>query len=278
MQNHEQIIGVFEVFLKIKRYSYQTVKSYLSVLWKFSNTISEMKLEEVGLSEIEAYISEKVVHQKVSISAHKQMLGALKLFYNEMLRKGYRFDFLYPKRSLKPLPNVLSKQQVLAIINSPRNIKHKAILHTIYACGLRLGELLNLKVSDIDSSRMIVTIKNGKGGKDRQVMLAEKLLVLLRAYYALYKPKEYFFEGQKGLKYSARSVQKIFGNAKIKQRILKQASVHTLRHSYATHLHESGTDIRFIQELLGHKALKTTQIYTHVSNNKLTQILSPLDM
>jgi len=147
----------------------------------------------------------------------------------------------------------------------------------IYSAGLRLSEVIEMKLNDIDSKRMLIKIVQEKGKKDRYVMLSEKLLIILREYYKEYKPKEYLFEGQKGGKYSARSVQAIFKEALRNSKINKEASVHTLRHSFATHLLESGTDIRIIQQLLGHSSLKTTQIYTQASSSKISEIKSPLD-
>ncbi len=148
----------------------------------------------------------------------------------------------------------------------------------LYSAGLRLGEVIELKVKDIDSKRMVIRITTAKGKKDRYVMLSNKLLSLLRDYYKEYRPKDYLFEGQKGDKYSARSIQAILKQALKKAKVTKKASVHTLRHSFATHLLESGTDIRIIQQLLGHNSIKTTQIYTQVSISKITEIKSPLDL
>lgn len=158
-----------------------------------------------------------------------------------------------------------------------QNLKHKTIITAIYSAGLRISEAVNLKVNDIDSGRMVIRISGAKGYKDREVMLSEKLLVLLRAYYKKYKPTDWLFEGQKGGKYSTTSIQKVFKRALLKAKIPKNATVHTLRHSFATHLLENGTDIKFIQEFLGHNSIKTTQIYTHLSNSSKSTIKSPLD-
>jgi site-specific recombinase XerD len=205
------------------------------------------------------------------------LVGSIKLFYNELLRKNYKLNYLYPDRPEKKLPVVLDKSEIQLLLNSIQNLKHRAILSVIYSAGLRLSEVIEMKLNDIDSKRMLIKIVQGKGKKDRYVMLSEKLLIILREYYKEYKPKEYLFEGQKGGKYSARSVQAIFKEALRNSKIKKEASVHTLRHSFATHLLESGTDIRIIQQLLGHSSLKTTQIYTQVSSSKISEIKSPLD-
>lgn len=163
------------------------------------------------------------------------------------------------------------------MLNSIQNIKHKAILLLIYSAGLRLSEVIEMKLTDIDSKRMLIRIAQSKGKKDRYIMLSNKLLIILREYYKEYRPKEYLFEGQKGGKYSARSVQAIFKEALIKSNINKKASVHILRHSFATHLLEAGTDIRMIQQLLGHCSIKTTQIYTQVSSSNIAKVISPYD-
>lgn len=186
-------------------------------------------------------------------------------------------DYLYPDRPEFKIPKVFSQQDIKAMLNVCENIKHKAILTTIYSCGLRLSELTNLMIKDIDSTQMTITIRQGKGNRDRVVVLSEKLLLLLRDYFVEYKPKEYLFEGQSGGKYSERSVQQVLKQTLAKAKINKEGSVHTLRHSYATHLIEQGTDIRFVQELLGHKNIKTTLIYTHLTDATKRKIKSPLD-
>jgi integrase/recombinase XerD len=176
------------------------------------------------------------------------------------------------------LPNVLSKEEVKAILESTKNIKHRAMLSLIYSCGLRCGELIHLKPTDIDSKRNLVIIRNGKGRKDRIVPLSPKILDLLREYYKSNKPKIYLFEGQfEGIMYSDRSLQLVLKQSLQTANIKKPVTLHWLRHSYATHLLESGTDLRYIQELLGHNSSKTTEIYTHVSTKSLQQIKSPFD-
>ena len=182
-----------------------------------------------------------------------------------------------PRREHK-LPNVLSKEEVKAIIEALTNTKHRTMLSLIYACGLRRSELLNLKIGDVDSKRYMLIIRNSKGYKDRQVPISDKTIEMLREYYKMYKPKIGLFEGQKiAEKYSERSLEQILKKVLLKARIAKPVTLHWLRHSYATHLLESGTDLRYIQELLGHKSSKTTEIYTHVSQKSLQNIKSPFD-
>lgn len=188
-----------------------------------------------------------------------------------------QLDYLYPDRGEFKIPVVFSQQEIKLMLNSSENLKHKAILATVYSCGLRVSELTNLKITDINSDAMTVTIRQGKGSSDRVVVLAEKLLVLLRNYFKEYKPKEYLFEGRHKGRYSERSVQQLLKQILVKSKINKQGSVHTLRHSYATHLIEQGTDVRFVKDLLGHKSLKTTMIYTHLTDPVKRKIKSPLD-
>jgi len=267
----------FKKLLTIKRYSYRTIKSYSNALKTFFSYFNYKNPENINPSDIEQFINKMVVDDNISQSYQKVLVGAIKLFYNELLRKNFKLNYLYPDRPEKKLPVVLDKSEIKILLNSIQNLKHKAILSLIYSAGLRLSEVIEIKLTDIDSKRMLIKIVQGKGEKDRYVMLSDKLLVLLREYYREYKPKEYLFEGQKGGKYSSRSVQAIFKEALRKSNIKKKASVHTLRHSFATHLLESGVDIRIIQQLLGHNSLKTTQIYTQISSSKITEIKSPID-
>ena len=182
-----------------------------------------------------------------------------------------------PKREQK-LPNVLSKEEIKRIIEAPKNLKHRSMLSVIYACGLRRSELLNLKPNHIDSKRKLLIIYQSKGKKDRVIPIGDKIIDLLREYYKAYRPKEWLFEGQiKGNKYSATSLEKVLKQSLQRAKIKKPVTLHWLRHSFATHLMESGTDMRYVQVLLGHKSSRTTEIYTHVSTKSLQNIKSPFD-
>ncbi len=267
----------FKKLLNIKRYSYRTIKAYSNALKVFLLHFPDKIPESINTIDIEHFLNSMVIDKKISQAYQKVLVGAIKLFFNELLRKNYKLNYLYPDRTEKKLPVVLDKSEISKLLNSIENLKHKAIITLIYSAGLRLGEVIEMKVNDIDSKRMLIKIGHGKGKKDRYVMLSEKLLLLLREYYKEYKPKDYLFEGQKGDKYSARSVQAVFKQALRKANINKKASVHTLRHSFATHLLESGTDIRVIQQLLGHSSIKTTQIYTQVCSSNIAKVKSPLD-
>lgn len=267
----------FKKLLSIKRYSYSTIKSYSNALKNFLDAFPGSEPSQINVTQIEHFINSMVVDKNISQAYQKVLVAAIKMFYNEMLRKNYNLNYLFPDRTEKKLPVILDVSEIKAMLDSIQNLKHKAILSLIYSAGLRVSEAIEMKVSDIDSKRMLIRVRQAKGKKDRYVMLSEKLLFLLREYYKEYKPKEYLFEGQKGSKYSSRSIQSIFRQALKKANVQKKASVHTLRHSFATHLLEAGTDIRIIQQLLGHNSIKTTQIYTQVSNSKISKVKSPLD-
>lgn len=267
----------FTKLLQIKRYSLRTIKTYKNALNVFFQAFPNRNITELPLKEIENFINHKVTVEKISVSYQKSLVGAIKFFFNQQLRKNYHFDYLYPDRREYKLPEVLSKSEIQSIISSISNLKHKTIISIIYACGLRLSEALNLKIKDIDSKRNLIRIEQSKGNKDRYVPISENLLQLLREYYKSFRPKHFLFEGQNSERYSARSVQSILKNALKEAKIQKNVSVHSLRHSYASHLLESGVDIRVIQKLLGHRSIKTTQIYTHVSAAHLQSVKSPFE-
>ena len=205
-------------------------------------------------------------------------MNAIKLFFSIVEDKKFNPELIRrPKRS-KTLPNVLSKEEVKAILNSLTNTKHITMLSLIYSCGLRCGELLKLKPQHIDSKRNVLILKNSKGKKDRIAPLSLKTIEMLRDYFKEYRPKVYLFEGQNiGTMYDVRSLQKVLKKAVISAKITKPVTLHWLRHSYATHLLESGTDLRYIQEILGHSSSRTTEIYTHVSTKSIQLIKSPFD-
>ncbi|MCB0374679.1 MAG: tyrosine-type recombinase/integrase [Sinomicrobium sp.] len=207
----------------------------------------------------------------------KQVTASIRFLYQNILEKPVPDALNLKMKKPQTLPVVLSKEEINRLIKVTSNLKHKTILLLIYSAGLRLGELLNLKIADIDSKRLNIHIVQAKGKKDRYVVLSEKVLNLLREYFRKYKPVEYLIEGAKGGRYSDKSVQSIMKQSLKKASIRKKATVHSLRHSFATHLLDEGTDIRFIQELLGHVRLETTQIYTHVSSRSINKIKSPAD-
>jgi site-specific recombinase XerD len=272
-----ELLQQYAQLLTIKRYSPRTVKTYSNALRQFLAAFPGRDPEAITIPEIEAFVNYQVVHKRISASYQKQLVGAVKFLFQEVYRRNIPIDYLYPVRPETKIPVVLSKEEVKAIVNASENLKHRCMLVGLYSGGLRLGELINLKIADIDSKRMVLRLCGAKGNKDREVMLSEKFLALLREYYAKYKPKEWLFEGQGGGQYSPRSVQLVFQSALAKSGVKKKASVHTLRHSFATHLLENGIDIRYIQSLLGHSSIRTTQIYTHLTEAKKAVIRSPFD-
>lgn len=263
--------------LKELRYSDTTLKTYRGLFEEFINFYHKFEIDRIDESMITAFMRYLVIERKVSISYQNQAINAIKFYYERVLggqRKVYLVD---RPRSEKKLPAVLSEQEVGALLKATENIKHKAILMLAYSAGLRLSELVNVRIKDIDSKRMQVRVEQAKGKKDRYSVLSVKLLEILREYFKKYKPKEYLFEGVSGGMYSARSIQSIMQDSTLKAGIKKSVSVHTLRHSFATHLLENGTDLRYIQNLLGHESSKTTEVYTHITTKGFDQIKSPLD-
>jgi site-specific recombinase XerD len=263
--------------LEIMRYSPKTIETYKQCFEEFINYYPAKKIDDITEPEIIAYTRYLVQERGISASAQNQAINAIKFYYEKV--KGGARKFYQLERPLKEtkLPTVLSVEEVQAMIKSTQNLKHKTMIMLCYSAGLRLGELLNLKPHDVDSNRMQISIKGAKGKKDRYSLLSEKLLPLLRDYYKQYRPKEYLFEGEGGGQYSERSMQAVVKEALQRAKVKKHATVHTLRHSFATHLLENGTDLRYIQNLLGHSSSKTTEVYTHVTSKALSGIKSPLD-
>lgn len=270
-------IALFVQLLQVKRYSTSSIDTYVSAFRQFLMHFVDTDVDSFNKKQIEHYLNYMVTNRKISVSYQKQLVAAIKFWYQDVLGKKMQLDYLYPDRGEFKIPVVFSQAEVKLILANCENLKHKAILATVYSCGLRVSELTNLKITDIDSNTMTVTIRQSKGNRDRVVVLAEKLLILLRDYFKEYKPKEYLFEGRTNGRYSERSVQQLLKQLLAKLKINKQGSVHSLRHSYATHLIEQGTDVRFVKDLLGHKSIKTTLIYTHLTDPAKRKIKSPLD-
>ncbi len=267
----------FEKSLIRCRYSKRTQQTYIHQINNFLNFLKQVNPQKIGIKEIDDYLYICTKDKDYSLSTIKQIVGSINLFYREVLKKDLNYFYGKNIRQTHYLPTVLSVAEVQRLLSVCKNLKHKTILTVIYALGLRLGEVLNLKVSDIDSDRMEVNIRQAKGNRDRIVFLPKNSLDLLRSYFLEYKPNKFLFEGQGRDKYSSTSVQKLLKKYLKLAKITKKASVHTLRHSFATHLLEQGTDIRFIQELLGHKNIATTQLYTKISKSSLKNIKSPIE-
>lgn len=262
--------------LELKRYAGNTVRVYVNFFEQFINHYRGKPLLEINESDIRAYLK-MLINKNMSHSSLNQTINAIKFYYEVVLGMPNRFyDLERPRREYR-LPKVLAKETIITMIDRTQNLKHKCIIEMLYSSGIRRNELLNLKVTDVDSKRMLVRINNAKGSKDRLTLLAQRTLANLRLYYKEYAPKEYLFEGQKGGKYSAESVGAIVRRAATRTRLKQTVTPHMLRHSFATHLLESGVDLRQIQLLLGHGSTKTTEIYTHVASTSFSTIKNPLD-
>ena len=268
----------FEHYLQSKRYSSNTIKVYADTLRVFLRYFASKSIEEISNEDLITFNNDYILKNNFSSSYQNQLVNAVKLYYSAIQHKRIVVEMVHRPRREKTLPNVLSKEEVKKLLNASTNLKHRAMLSLIYACGLRRSELLNLTFKDIQADRLIITVRQSKGKKDRIVTLSPLLLVELRQYYLQFRPLKYLFEGQiAGEKYSARSLEEILKKACKTAKINKPVTLHWLRHSYATHLLERGTDLRYIQELLGHSSSRTTEIYTHVSTKSLSQICSPFD-
>ena len=271
-------IKKFIEWLSSKRYSQNTIKTYSDALRSFFIFYRKKNISEITNDDVLYFNIEYILKNNFSSSYQNQIVSAIKLYFSTIQEKKIEIEKIHRPKREKLLPNVLSKEEIKSILEAHSNIKHKAMLCLIYSCGLRRSELLHLQPTDIDSKRNIVIIRQAKGKKDRIAPLSPKILALLREYYSIYKPILYLFEGsQKATCYSEHSLQNVLKQALKKTKISKPVTLHWLRHSYATHLLESGTDLRYIQELLGHNSSRTTEIYTHVSTKNLQQIKSPFD-
>ena len=276
-ETEKNILAAIESKIILKGYSEHTQRAYRSELIAYLTHHREKDIINLTKIDIEAYILHCIKTQNVSESRQNLIINAIKFYYEKVLgRNKTYYEIQRPKKS-KPLPNVLSKTEIKQLLAAPKNIKHKAILTVLYSGGLRLNEIIQLRVEDIHSEEGYIFIQDGKGKKDRKTVLSTTLIPLLRKYYRKYKPSYWLFEGQDGGQYSKTSIQRILRRAITDSKISPWATPHTLRHSFATHLLQQGVNLRIIQSMLGHSSAKTTQIYTHVLNINNKVILSPLD-
>lgn len=268
-RNHQKMI--------LKGFSAATIRNYQSNLTQFFKYFEGAEYRQVTKEQIEGYIFYLISKYNISTQKQNQLINAIKCYYEHTLELPREYyNITRPKRS-KDLPDVLSEDEVRAIINYPTNIKHKAILHTIYGAGLRVGEVIRLRVKDIRSDDGYIFVKDSKGKKDRHTMLSDHLLKLLRDYYKQHKPGYWLFEGQTGGQYTAQSIQRIYRRAVKGTNSNPWSTPHTLRHSFATHLMKRGVNIRYIQSALGHSSTKTTEVYTRVLGINNKTLKSPLD-
>ena len=263
--------------LKLRGMSEKTAVAYLGTVRRFT-AYHGRSPDRLGAEEVRAYLLHLIEERKLAWSSVNQALCALRFFYLDVLGHSFeQVDLPYQKRKQR-LPVVLTEVEVARLLQAPMSLKLRTVLMTLYSAGLRLGEATHLRPTDIDSGAMAIRIRQGKGGRDRMVVLSAHLLSTLRQYWRVYRPGAWLFYGNsKDKPIDARTVQRTVQAAARAVGIRKQVTPHTLRHTCATHLMESGTSLRYIQELLGHRSLKTTQIYTQVRPGRVTGLLSPLD-
>jgi len=264
-------------YLILKNYSQRTIRIYTDHIRTFLDRLKDRDTKELSAVDLTEYIHSIMSQTNYSRAYQNQMINAIKLYYRVIQNRDLdKFELPRPKKE-KKFPIVFSRDEIKSIITNTYNLKHKTIITLIYGTGIRLAESINIRVRDIDFNRKLIHIQAGKGKKDRIVPLPEILVKHLNIYLKQYLPNEYLFEGTSNRQYSPRSVQKVLKQALVRAGIQKNASVHSLRHTFATHALEDGIDIRLVQEILGHSNIKTTQIYTHISNTNILSIQSPLD-
>jgi len=263
--------------MHLRNYSERTVKTYISLIRKVVE-FHKLSPDKLSIQQIKDYLSYRLSKDNISVSTINQTISAFKILFVDVLkRKWENFEIKRPRREVK-LPVVLSKQEIKKIIDGTSNIKHRTIISLGYSSGARLSEVCNLKISDIDSNRMQIRIRNGKGKKDRYTTLAKNALIDAREYFKRYKPVDYlFFVNNKNKAISNGAVQDAFKKNVKKAGIIKDVHFHTLRHSFATHLLEQNVNIKIIQKLLGHSSIRTTMLYTHLVNFKISSIINPFD-
>jgi len=263
--------------LEQKRYSLSTIQTYTSYFTQFQLYFRGRDVLSITKEEINGYILELIRTQHISGSQQNQRINAIKFYYEKVLSGSREVYDIERPRTEQRLPDVLSGEEVCAMIDSTKNLKHKVILELLYSGGLRRSELIHLRITDIDSRRMLIKVQGAKGKKDRYTQLSRHVLEDLRRYYLRHRPKQWIIEGPRESQYSPSSIVQIVKHAARRAKIQKRVTPHMLRHSFATHHLENGTDLRYIQAWLGHNSPKTTQIYTHVSNNDFRKIRNPLD-
>ncbi len=276
-REQKKMLHEYVNYLRGRRLSESSIRTYYQFILKFVEFLNEKPLTEVTTRDIELFVEQKIAAADYSLSSHRQCISAVKHFLELYRETEVDTTHLHRPKKSRYLPTVLSKEETIGLLRATRNLKHRAILGMIYSSGLRVGELLNLRLREIDLQRRQVFIRCSKGRKDRVVILAESMVPLLGNYLGTYSPKEYFAEGEYGGPYSAQSIRAFLKISCKRAGITKRVTPHTLRHSFATHMLENGIDLRYIQTLLGHSKPETTMIYTHVSRKDLLKIESPLD-
>jgi len=267
----------FKQYLRAKNYATNTIYNYSAALKVYFSFFYDANPRELTASSYVLFCNDYFAFGSYSKAYQRMLVCALRLYYKKIVRQTWDIEEVVYPRKERHLPVVLSRKEVYSIIRSTPNLKAECILSLLYSCGLRVGEALNLKWTDFDRERQLIWVRQAKGFKDRSVPLSPKMITLLEEYFHRYRPPEYVFEGQYGGRYSSSSVNQIIRSVCLKLKITKRVTAHTFRHSFATHLMESGTNLRIIQTLLGHKSSKTTEIYTHVSEFQPNSFRNPFD-
>ena len=274
---YEAAVTALEQTLLLRRLATETIKSYKNCFRQFIIYYNDTKPSLLTRKQIDNYIVYRIKKGRFSESQQNQVLSALKWFYAETVQQEQKVENIIRPKNPQKLPHVFTQSEVTSLLNALTNIKHKCILALIYSAGLRLGETTRLTVWDLQPEKGRLFIRAGKGKKDRYTILSPNVWAKLQEYIDIYKPVEWLFEGQTGGQYSKRSIQAVFTDAKLISLVNPHGTVHTLRHSFATHLLEKGLDLRYIQDLLGHESSKTTEIYTHITKIGWDKIKSPID-
>lgn len=274
---HQLAVKAYTEMLRLRNYSPNTIRNYENWFLFYLSHFPGRKPSTITKNQILDFMVAYRHSKAWSATSQNQLINAIKFFYEKLLNQPAEYYDLPRAKKPEQLPTVFAESEIVAIINATQNKKHRTMLCLAYSAGLRVSEIVNMRIQDIDSKRMVIMVKQSKGRKDRIVMLSDKILIMLREYYLIYKPSYWMFEGTAGYQYSARSAQEVIQQAKHKAGIKKKGSIHALRHSFATHLLEGGTDLLSIKELLGHNSLRTTMTYTHVSKKHISKIQSPID-
>jgi site-specific recombinase XerD len=272
----EELIYNFASLLKAQRYRFSTIKVYRSAIDSFLTFFNGNDLRLLPPEFIQTYIDSRTPPGRLSTAYYCQAAAAIRLFYKKILNTELKLN--YPEKRINKLPFILNTEQVKFLLGNIKNIKHQALLSLIYSAGLRLSEIINLKKSSVFMAERRIDIIPDSSAKKRSVMISGKMFLLLEEYFKYHKPVCWLFETNKNQQYSPRTIQQIFKNALISSSIKCEATVQTLRHSFAVHLLEEGIDIRVIQQILGHKSIKSTLVYSHLSSTKLSKIANPFDI
>ncbi|HET6274153.1 MAG TPA: site-specific tyrosine recombinase/integron integrase [Bacteroidota bacterium] len=273
--------GLFETVrqeMRLRGYSSKTIKAYLSCLRLFVRHIRPKHPREATDTDLRSFLLILIEREHYAPATINQVINALRLLYVDLYGQPMALGKLPRPKKERKLPVVLSEGEVRRLFENLSNLKHKAMLMLVYSAGLRVGEVVRLHWEDLDEERGMIHIRGGKGKKDRYTLLSGVVVQALQQYWKVYQPREWLFEGEKpGKPYAIRSAEGVFKKTAYRAGISKQVSIHSLRHAFATHMLEEGTDLRYIQDLLGHESIKTTEIYAHVSQRKVAQLQSPIE-